>query len=48
MSDTLIDEGYRPTEDEPFMNERQREYFRRKLITWKEDILRESRDTLAA
>ena len=28
------------------MNERQREYFRRKLIAWKEDILRESRETL--
>ena len=37
---------YRPTEDEPFMNPRQREYFRRKLETWKEDILRESRETL--
>ena len=30
------------------MNERQREYFRRKLLAWKEDILRESRETLAA
>ncbi|HTJ03286.1 MAG TPA: RNA polymerase-binding protein DksA [Methylovirgula sp.] len=29
------------------MNERQREYFRRKLLAWKEDILRESRETLA-
>ncbi|MBI1239832.1 MAG: RNA polymerase-binding protein DksA [Alphaproteobacteria bacterium] len=37
---------YRPSEDEPFMNERQREYFRRKLNQWKEDILRESRQTL--
>lgn len=39
-------EDYRPTEDEPFMNERQREYFRRKLIAWKDDILRESKETL--
>lgn len=38
--------GYTPTEDETFMNERQREYFRRKLIAWKEDILRESQETL--
>ncbi len=38
--------GYRPSEAEPFMNERQREYFRRKLIAWKEDILRESRETI--
>src|SRR3954469_19627540 len=37
---------YRPTEDETFMNPRQREYFRRKLENWREDILRESRETL--
>ncbi|HHY51531.1 MAG TPA: RNA polymerase-binding protein DksA [Alphaproteobacteria bacterium] len=37
---------YRPTEDEPFMNPRQREYFRKKLERWKEEILRESRETL--
>ena len=37
---------YRPTEDEPFMNPRQREYFRQKLERWKEEILRESRETL--
>ncbi|MDE2477234.1 MAG: RNA polymerase-binding protein DksA [Alphaproteobacteria bacterium] len=38
--------GYRPNEEEPFMNDRQREYFRRKLMAWKEDILRESRGTI--
>ena len=38
--------GYRPSEAEPFMNEKQREYFRRKLLVWKEDILRESRETI--
>jgi DnaK suppressor protein len=37
---------YRPSEDEPFMNPRQREYFRAKLNAWKDDILRESRETL--
>ena len=37
---------YRPSEDEPFMNERQREYFRHKLLAWKDDILRESKETL--
>ena len=47
MTDIVIDEGYRPTEDEPFMNERQREYFRRKLIRWKHDILKEAQETLA-
>ncbi|MGB3338622.1 MAG: RNA polymerase-binding protein DksA [Devosia sp.] len=37
---------YRPTDDEPFMSPRQREYFRAKLNAWKDDILRESRETL--
>lgn len=48
MPAEVIEDDYRPSEDESFMNERQREYFRRKLTAWKEDILRESRDTLAA
>ena len=39
--------GYRPTDDEPFMNERQLEYFKQKLNVWKEDILRESRETVS-
>jgi DnaK suppressor protein len=43
---TQIPAGYRPSESEPFMNERQREYFRRKLMTWKDEILRESRETI--
>ena len=47
MNDVAV-ESYRPSDDEPFMNERQREYFRRKLIAWRESILAESRDTLAA
>lgn len=38
--------GYRPSDREPFMNERQREYFRRKLLRWKDEILRESRETI--
>ncbi len=38
--------GYRPSEDEPFMNERQREYFRAKLIKWREEILEGTRETL--
>jgi len=41
------DDDYRPSADEPFMNPRQVEYFRRKLVQWKEDILREAKDTLA-
>jgi DnaK suppressor protein len=46
MVPDTYDDNYRPSEDEPFMNERQREYFRRKLLAWKEDLLKESRDTL--
>ena len=38
--------GYRPSDKEPFMNERQRDYFRAKLLTWKGEILKEARDTL--
>ena len=44
----VLDAEYRPTDQEPFMNERQKEYFRRKLLNWKDDILREGRETLAA
>jgi RNA polymerase-binding transcription factor len=39
-------EEYRPTDSEEFMSERQREYFRQKLLAWKEEILREARETL--
>ncbi|TVR48637.1 MAG: RNA polymerase-binding protein DksA [Rhodobacteraceae bacterium] len=42
----FLPDDYRPAEDEPFMNERQLEYFRRKLLAWKEDILSDSRETL--
>ncbi|WP_428697684.1 RNA polymerase-binding protein DksA [Stappia sp.] len=42
-----LDAEYRPSEDETFMNERQREYFRNKLLRWKEELLKESRETLA-
>jgi DnaK suppressor protein len=38
--------GYRPSDSEPFMNERQRLYFRNKLIAWKEEIVRQNRETL--
>ncbi len=45
-AEVFLPEDYRPAEDEPFMNERQLEYFRRKLIAWKEEILAGSRETL--
>jgi DnaK suppressor protein len=41
-----LDEIYRPTDREPFMNERQRGYFRLKLLDWREDILKVARETL--
>ena len=42
----FLPDDYRPAEDEPFMNERQLEYFRRKLISWREELLEGSRDTI--
>jgi DnaK suppressor protein len=42
-----LDRDYRPSPNEEFMNPRQQAYFRRKLLDWKESILRESRETLA-
>jgi len=41
------DAEYRPSDAEDFMNERQLEYFRQKLLRWKDDILRESRETVS-
>ena len=46
MSGVIV-EDYQPTDSEPFMSERQREYFRKKLMRWREDILRESKETLS-
>jgi DnaK suppressor protein len=37
---------YRPSDKEPFMNERQRDYFRLRLLSWREDILKEAKETL--
>ncbi len=45
--EVFLPEDYRPAEDEPFMNERKVEYFRRKLINWKSDLLEDTRDTVA-
>ncbi len=43
----LADLDYKPSENEPFMNERQVAYFRNKLNVWKEELLRESRETIS-
>ena len=41
-----FDKNYRPSQKEPFMSERQRTYFREKLLMWREDILKEAKETL--
>ena len=46
-SSIVLPPDYRPSEDEPFMNERQRMYFRQKLVAWKEEIIRQTKETLA-
>jgi DnaK suppressor protein len=46
MSETTDLDSYVPSDDEEFMNERQRAYFRAKLNDWKNEILREARETL--
>ena len=43
----VYDPNYRPNEDEEFMNDQQLDYFRRRLLAWKEEILHDSRETLA-
>ena len=43
-----IADGYKPSDEEAFMNDRQKEYFRQKLIAWRDSIIAESRETLAA
>jgi DnaK suppressor protein len=42
----MLPQNYRPTDKEPFMNPMQQEYFRRKLMEWKQDLLDESNQTL--
>jgi len=41
-----MDDAYSPINDKPFMNERQREYFRNRLLVWRDDIIAEYRETL--
>jgi DnaK suppressor protein len=47
MPNTDVPSDYVPSDDEEFMNERQREYFRKKLQDWKGSILADSKDTLS-
>lgn len=46
MTVVTVPPDYRPSEDEEFMNETMREYFRQMLLRWKEDLLKESSETL--
>lgn len=41
-----LPEGYRPSADEPFMNDLQKEFFRRKLLAWRDELLQDSENTL--
>jgi DnaK suppressor protein len=45
-SEIILDSEYMPTEDEPFMNPRQKEYFRRKLTEWRDSLLEEGKSTI--
>lgn len=41
-----LPEGYRPSENEEYMNPQQQEFFRQKLLNWKAELLAESRETM--
>jgi DnaK suppressor protein len=45
-AEVFLPEDYRPAEGEPFMNDLQLEYFRRKLIVWKQELLDQSAETI--
>ena len=45
-AEVFLPDDYRPAEDEPFMNERQTEYFRRKLLGWKAELMDDSKMTI--
>ena len=46
MAKITIEDGYVPSESEPFMNDLQLEYFRRKLLVWKQELLEQSAETI--
>jgi DnaK suppressor protein len=47
-AESFLPDDYRPAEDEPFMNERQLEFFRRKLVVWKQELMDQSAETVEA
>ena len=44
---TKLPKSYKPTKKEKFMNAKMKEYFRQKLVSWKNDLLKESSQTLS-
>ena len=44
---TKLPKNYKPTKKEKFMNAKMKEYFKQKLINWKNDLLKESTQTLS-
>lgn len=45
-AEVFLPDDYKPAEDEPFMNERQTEYFRKRLTDWRDELLSDGRDTI--
>ena len=45
-AEVFLPDDYRPADDELFMNDTQVEYFRRKLLSWKSDLMSDSKDTI--
>ena len=42
----VLAKGYKPSDSEKFMNRKQKEYFRQKLLAWKAEIIEQTRDTV--
>ena len=45
-AEVIVPDDYRPAEDEPFMNDTQLAYFRRKLLDWKSELMSDSKETI--
>ena len=46
MTNVQLPKGYKPSADEEFMNDMQKEYFRQRLLAWREELLKDSEETL--
>ena len=45
-AEVIVPDNYRPADDEPFMNDTQLAYFRRKLLAWKSELMSDSKETI--